>query len=499
MTISEVLRGFMYNWTKFYRLRVNQQLKIYQIFIFLGFFSILNTTLADAKGPHIETSTIFGKNCFSSYSPFNDLNNILYQEDFEIHQELVYEACGITCYNRGRRRQCYDNSYFQDKLDPVDENQELNRSLDPRCTYRVLKIADDTAGKFLDCDSFDDPNPQKRRRQEKPCLSKRLHHAVHQSLTEISSCFRIDPKLFFAIMANESKLHPLAKNSTSTATGPGQLVTSYVDNYSNRSHITFDVLKEEVLPVLSRQNSDCRIVQNKISQFSKFEKRPICQRTNIYVNMLYTMMGLMDAISRLTPVALKGQEKSFSIPQNSPFQGLINKYESDLNQEKDRNSTIEHNLRDARSRGNSAATSVRELESAFDYSNRQVRNLDARGRFFRNLARFQGLDPNDKKLVSELSIYWFYLPNTALFQTYVDDRRSLAFENFTGPNGQWINFLNTEQIRNQMGVGTGIQNYFIGYVYDPNENSSGSSSIMRGLLNRIERQKPRIPHRCRPY
>ena len=365
----------MYKWTDLYRLKVSHEPNIYQFFIFLGFFFTLDIEFADAKGPHVQTTTIFSNNCSPSYNnAIRDIQNIIYQEDFEIQQEFVYEPCGLTCYQQRKERKCYDNSYLQDKLDPAYENQELNRSLDPRCTYRVLKIASNSSGHFLDCASFNDPHPKKRRRDESPCFSKRLHHAIHQSITEISSCFRIDPKLLFSIIANESKAHPLAKNSTSTATGVGQLVSTYVDNYSNQSHITFDTLKDEILPQLSRQNTDCRSVQNKINQFSKLEERPICQRTNHYVNMVYTMMGLVDSISQLTPTVIGGQGGSFEIPQNSPFQPLINKYKSDLEREQDRNSIIKRNLEDLRNNSDNSdvtqrdrprtATSARGLRSA---------------------------------------------------------------------------------------------------------------------------------------
>ena len=216
----------MYRWTNFY-IKVCQIPKICQILILLGLFFILDTAFADSRNPHIVTTTAFGNNCSSHNNALSDIQNIIFQEDFEIQQELVYEACGISCY---QKRKCYDNTYLQDRLDPSYEQQELNRSLDPRCTYRVLKIAADSAGGFLDCESFNDSSPQTRSRHEKPCFSKRLHHAIHQSLTEISSCFRIDPKFFFSIMARESKLHPLAKNSRSSATGVGQLVDTYIDS-----------------------------------------------------------------------------------------------------------------------------------------------------------------------------------------------------------------------------------------------------------------------------
>ena len=506
----------MYKWTKFYRLKVSEKLNTYKVLIFLVFF--LNLDIAFGDRVTVETVTVFN-HCPYHNSAFRDIQNILYQEDFEIEQEFVYEFCGISCDDKEKGRKCYDNSYLQDKLVLPEnlqdkyssyEDQRLNRSLDPRCTYRALKIAGDSAGYFLNCESFNDSNPERMSRDEKPCLSKRFHNAIHQSITEISSCFRIDPKLFFALIVNESKGHPLAKNSTSSATGVGQLVSSYVDNYSNKSHITFDMLKNEVLPLLSQQNRTCRIVQDKVNQFSKFEKEPICQRTHHYMNMIYTMMGLMDGISQLTPIVIKGQNRSFGIPPNSPFHSLINKYEGDLEREKDRKSRIEAALIDARRgrndsgevygvQGTRRLRTARELRSAFEHSNSTINNLAAKRRFFRNMARFQGLSANDRNLVSELSVYWYMLPTSTknLFQTYVDDRRSLEFEDFTGPNGQWVRFLSIEEIRKQMSVGRRLQNYFIGYIYSQEETSSGSSSIMRGLLNRIERQSPRI--QCRPY
>ena len=507
----------MYKWTKLYPFKVNQKPKIYQFLILLGYLFILDIAFADSNGPHIETTTIFN-NCSSGYNnTFNDIENIIYQEEFEIQQELVYQPCGISCYQSGKRRKCYDNSYLQDKLDPNNlnpsyEDQELNRSLDPRCTYRVLKIAGDTSGKFLDCDSFNDPNPEEKHQSEKPCFSKRLHHAVHQSITEISSCFRIDPKLFFSIMANESKLHPLAKNSTSTATGPGQITSGYIDQYSNQSRaITFDTLKREVLPVLSRQNTDCRIVQDKIAQFSKLEKRPICQRTNHYVNMIYTMMGLMDSISQLTPLVIRGQRSSFRISPDSPFGGLTSGYGRQLGQVEARGSKAQNLLRNARGGGGDGEfrvhgrtaqqkKEVQELEAHVALNQSQERSLRGKKRLFENLARFQELNANDRKLVSELSIYWYMLPRTKeLFQTYVEDRRPLAFEDFTGPNGEWVNFLSTDGMRGQINNNKKQQDYFIGYVYNLGETSSGSSSMMHGLLNRIEQKQPPIPYRCRPY
>ena len=476
----------------------------------MGLLFTVNTTFADLpRRAAVETVTVFG-NCSSSHNQaFRSIQNILYQEDFEIQQELVYEPCGISCYQKRQRRQCYDNTYLQDKLSPDYDNQQLNRSLDPRCTYRALKIAQNSSGHFLDCDSFNDPQPKKRRRSERPCFSKRLHHAIHQSITEISACFRVDPKLFFSLIVNESKGHPLAKNPSSTATGVGQIVSTYVDNYSNQSHITFDTLKNEVLPSLSRQNRNCRVVQDKVSRLSKLEERPICQRTNHYVNMIYAMMGLMDAMSRLTPMVIEAQGKSFEIPQNSPFQTLIDRYEDDLDEEKAKRIRIRNNLRDARQgdagfriRGplEQRRGRIRQMESDLRDNNSNRRNLAGKGRFFRNLARFQGLDANDKKLVSELSLYWYMLPRTkSLFQTYADDRGSLAFEEFTGPNGQWIKFLSIEEVRRKIGTGKRQQDHFIGYVYNPRETSSGSSSIMRGTLNHLEQQPPRIPYRCRPY
>ncbi len=502
----------MYRWTKFYRCKVSQKPKIYQVLILLTLFPTLETTFADSNISNIETTTVFGNNCSSSYNnAFKNIQNIIYQEDFEIQQELVYEACAVSCY---KKEKCYDNTYLQDRLSPSYENQELNRSLDPRCTYRVLKIAGNSSGGFLDCDSFNDNNPQVRRRSEKPCFSKRLHHAIHQSITEISSCFRIDPKLFFSIMARESKLHPLAKNSTSSATGVGQLVSTYIDQYSNQSQrITFDTLKREVLPALSRQNRDCRTVQDKISRFSKLEERPICQRTNHYVNMIYTMMGLMDSISRLTPLVIKGQRGSFRISEDSPFHNLISEYEYNLDQKDAENTRIQSALTAAnqgdgeyRIRAQTPEQKAREvqrLQSHLQHSDNEVRGLREKKYFFENLARFQELNVDDRNLVSELSIYSHMLPRTTeLFQTYVDDRRSLAFEDFTGLNGQWVNFLSAGGIRRQMGVGKRLQDYFIEFVYSPGESSPGSSpsaSMMHGLLNRIEQQEPDISHRCRPY
>ena len=473
------------------------------VFVLL-FLLNLDMVFAD----RVDTVTIFN-NCPSKHnSVFQEMKDFLYRDDFKIQRELVYEFCGVTCRNKGTL--CYNNDYLQDKLVlpvglrgkyPNYEDQELNRSLDPRCTYRVLKIAKDSSGSFLDCESFNDPNPETRLLKEQPCLSKRFHHALHQSITEISSCFRIDPKLFFAIIAKESKGHPLSKNSGSSAVGMGQLLKVLIEEYSDTSHTTFDVLKDEVLPLLSQQNGACRIVHDKISQFSKLDKDSLCQRTHYYMNMVYTMMSLVDSISKLTPVVIKGQGKSFKIPENSPFQSLIDKYASDLDKEKDRRSEIQSALRDVRNSNNSDSphtNSVSELNSNLEDSNDAIYFLKERGRFFRNLARFQGLNANDKKLVSELSIYWHLLPRrtSTLFQTYIDDGRSLDFEDFTGHNGQWVRFLNMREIRGQINDG---QNNFIGFIH-PQGGASPNNSSMMEMLDHIEReQRPNIFPRCRPY
>ena len=228
--------------------------------------------------------------------------------------------------------------------------------------------------------------------------------------------------------------------------------------------------------------------------------------------MIYTMMGLMDSISQLTPLVIKGQGGSFRVSEDAPLRRLVRGYQDRLLQEEAENTKLRvQSAPAAASQENEGllarspeqrAREIQEWESRVEQSDNEVRALKDRRRFFANLARFQDLNTNDKKLVSELSIYWHMLPRTKeLFQTYTADRRSLDFEEFTGPNGQWVNFLSSDRIRGQISVNKRIQNNFIRFVYsgESSPGSSPSASMMHGLLNRIEQKQPPIPYRCRPY
>ena len=383
----------------------------------------------------------------------NIINEILNAEQMKIAQEVDYDSV-----ENGRCNP--QNSWLQDQLDVPGDTQDFNQSLDPRCTYRALKEFSNCGGKrqdgcFVKCESYSgDPEFTKTA----PCVSRRLHHSIHQAITEVSSCLQLDPKTLFSLFLNESGVNPSVR-SHSDATGMGQITETFIEEINK----SFDLYKDEILPALSRnplRRQSCRSVRDKISAFGKIPKdlSSQCSRTNHYTNTFYSAIDHLQRRSEIGQKMLKVRGKeTASIPENSSFRHAL---ESDI------------------------SSKTREL--------------------FENLARLEHLDSNDHKIITELSFYSHNLPKTiTIFQNYLDDPNEGHLDTFTGPQGQWLSYLK----RNKVLIDTDEkrQNEILKYIYG--DSSGGgyrvrSRSFMKGQMDRIEienKTENREKIYCRPY
>lgn len=424
--------------------------------------------------PKVETTEIWGEVnvanpiCTEKESFVGPILSVMKSDNMRIEQEIEYEECiPPECRNRDQtinRRACPE-AYYQEHLSPsIDESEtgDLDPSIDPRCTYRALALSLRKSHRYLNCSSLDDRNPDVSRMP--PCVSKRLHYSVHQALTEISSCFQIDPKALFSLLLNEGGLHPLRQND-SGATGPGQLTGIFIREHSDNNNLPFvyDVYKEEVFPLLPR----CRAVQDQIEDFKKLKDKPMCQRTNYYINILYSAMGYVHSIQRLVPTIMRQTDRGYELSRQTAFEPAIRHYEQAL---------------------------------ASGSRNKGV--LRRKAEIFKNLALFQTMTQNDQNLIYEVADYAHNAPTAIihLFDTY---QRTLGldpdnFPNFSGGDGYWVNFLRRH--RGKISQKTPRQNEVLRHVYG-GKSGRGSRQLAKGQMLVVEEGDGEEDSEieCRPY
>ena len=129
---------------------------------------------------------------------------------------------------------------------------------------------------------------------------------------------------------------------------------------------------------------------------------------------------------------------------------------------------------------------------------------------FKTLATYQTLNPNERRIITELSFYSHNLPKTiTLFQTYLNDTRlegNKLGDNFTGQQGLWRQYL--ENNKAFISRKENRQNEILGYIYPRKQMQGGlkvlaqedERAFMKGRVTEVEREgrnKERIY--CRPY
>lgn len=403
--------------------------------------------------------------------------DVLRHEDSAVMLEMNYqdcdkEVCGTvrSCRRCRGRRTCYTNNYIENRLDPSFDNQniaDLNNSIDPRCTYRALNLEFAKRNqRFVMC--TDEDSPKLQIIDQPSCLSKRLHHSMHSALTEIASCFSLDPKTLFTLFINEGGLHP-HKQSPTGAVGPGQLTGSFIQHYNNNNRIfpSFEVYKKEIFPL----TPNCQAVLDKIKDFDKMTDQPMCQRTNYYMNMVYTAMGFADYINKLVPIIMRENiyPRDYRISRNTAFEPILDYYDE----------------------------AIRSNQLYRNTSN--VREFKRRRRVFENLALFQGMNTNDRNLITEVAFYAHNHPGSVhLLRTYQRTQGGLGrdnFEGFTGSNGYWRRFLRKN--RGLISENENRQNEIINNLYGPRTNGELAKSQIRVIEEGHSGDLPKIE--CGPY
>ena len=397
--------------------------------------------------------------CIAQTRNRRNIGDFLKSEEIKIAQEIDYDSV-----ENGRCNS--ENNYFQSQIDSSHDDGDFDLSIDKRCTYRALKRHNQCGRRkcFLKCDG---PDPRDDSDVEYirdgPCISRRLHHYTHQALTEVSSCLQIDPKALFSLFVNESGFNPLKKSYTS-AVGMGQITGIFIQDI-NQSY--FDDYKNEILPALSRNpltKDACQSVINKMNKFGKIQKTPLCQRTQLDMNILYSAIHHIRSMNAITKKLLAHKNRSnIPVSENSPFRYAL----------------------------------------AGDITPR-TKNL------FKTLATYQTLNPNERRIITELSFYSHNLPKTiTLFQTYLNDTRlegNKLGDNFTGQQGLWRQYL--ENNKAFISRKENRQNEILGYIYPRKQMQGGlkvlaqedERAFMRGRVTEVEREgrnKERIY--CRPY
>ena len=386
------------------------------------------------------------------------INEILNVDETKIAQEIDYD-------NIENRRCNNENNYFESQIDTAHDNGDFDPSIDRRCTYRALKRYNECGNRdcFLKCEGSNPQNAQPKFVRTGPCISRRLHHYAHQALTEVSSCFQLDPKILFTLFAKESGFHPLKKSYTK-ATGMGQITGIFIEDINTRF---FDNYKNDIIPALAKNPSTkkaCESIIDKMNDHGKIEKFPLCQRTDLYMNVLYSAIFYIKSMDAITKKLLAHQNRSnIAIPRNSPFQDAL-----------------------------SADTT------------RRTRNL------FKTLAIYQTLTPNEQRIITELSFYSHNLPRTStIFQSYLIDTREEGDklgDDFTGIRGRWRRYL--ENNRAFISSKENRQNEVLGYIYPRTEGQGGFRRVergggrdfMSGRLHEIEREgRNRERIHCRAY
>lgn len=461
-------------------IKINNTYKFFGIIFLTLSMTSSNSGLMYGK----DKRTLIPYRCYDHDNPFQPFTQLCSQKMVEdqtlenaielydrIYNEMTYNECSTYCSQAKTCDQCIgiecdiSNYCYQCHLDSFDnyKHQSFNTSLDPRCTYRSLRSISRSNRMFLQCDSLQDEYPNVLR--DPPCFSRRLHHPVHQAITEISHCFYLDPKAIFTLIVNESSAHPLITNPApfTTATGLGQLTGSFVDHHSNTNFTTYDNYKNHILDILGPQ---CAVVKNKLKNLPKLEDSPLCrvrqgikncqgtrlcQRTSPYLNVFYTAMAFLEAIHYIVPKVLRSRQISIPVTSESPLYLAINSLEG------------------------------------------QTRTM------FTNLAKFQNMPQDDKNIVTELAFYSHILPTThSFFQTYLNANQGRLpnFAQFRGANGQWVSFLkNNKHLLPQR---ESTQDAFIEYLY----NRYSPSQIKNiGYIERGDgqRNEKTIFGACRPY
>ena len=408
----------------------------------------INQQIADEKRKAV---------CIAQTRNRRNIYDFLKSEDIKIVQEIDYDSVeNGTCNS--------ENNYFESQIDASHNEEDFDLSIDQRCTYRALKRYNSCGRRkcFLKCKGPNPKNTDPEFVREGPCISRGLHHYTHQSLTEVSSCLQLDPKILFSLFVNESGFNPLKKSYTS-ATGMGQITGIFIEDININF---FDTYKNEILPALSKNplaKKACRSVINKMNNLGKIQKRPLCQRISLDMNILYSAIAYIRATDAITKKLLAHQNRSnIRIPENSPFRHAL----------------------------------------AADITPR-TRNL------FKTLAIYQTLSPNERRIITELALYSHNLPKTVtLFQTYLNDPRenNKLGDDFTGQRGRWRQYL--ERNRAFISRSENRQNEILGYIYPRRQSQGGlkvleqndERAFMRGRMTEIEREgRNRERIYCRPY
>ena len=385
------------------------------------------------------------------------VDEFLKSGETKIAQEIDYDTV-----ENGR---CNDeNNYFESQIDSSHDNEDFDLSIDRRCTYRALKkynlcgICGEEKSKncFLKCEGANPQNAKPEFVSTGPCISRQLHHSTHQALTEISSCLQLDPKILFSLFAMESGFHPVKKSCTK-ATGMGQVTGIFIKDINNRF---FDNYKNEIFPALSKNpltKEACQSIIDKMNDSGKMQEFPLCQRTDFYMNTLYSAISHIKFMNNITQKLLAHQNRSNTpIPRNSPFRHAL-----------------------------SSANIGRRTKS-----------------LLKTLAVYQTLEPNDRKIITELSFYSHNSPRIpTLFQVYLDDTGvegnklgDTDEDEFTGIRGRWRQYL--ENNRALISSSKNRQNEILGYIYPRTEGQGGLRRVergdgrdfMKGRLTEIERE-----------
>ena len=406
--------------------------------------------------------------CRQRQQELANIQAILNAEEMKINQEIDY--------NEGHSQCRAGNSWFQAQIPASHDEADFDQSLDRRCTYRILKDytkCDTQRRCYVKCDGRPPENDTRPEyTSTPPCVSRRFHNYVHNTITEISSCLQLDPKILFSLFLNESGVHPLRRSHTN-AVGAGQMTSVFIEDIgsircsrrvNNQCVDTkpslFDEYINETLPALSKNpltGSACRSVLNKVSTFGKVKSIPAaCQRTNHYMNVYYSAIHLIRSMDFIIPKVLRSRgQRNMPVPENSSFRHALG---SGLLGE-DSRKTIE------------------------------------------NLAKFQAIDVNDRNIIIEASLYSHIMPVTRyMFSEYINNEGlPQRFKDFTGTQGGWVSFLKTR--RDRISSREGIQNQVIQYIYRPNARS-GSSGMMKEKMNKVEEANENLFREkisCRPY
>lgn len=462
--------------------------KKYLIYSILIFFCTTVHSFANTKNLY-RTPSLQCYNHNNPTQPFTTCSPHIIEEDLlqkgikqyhlneVIQKEFVYNTCRGYCNGAKACNECTSledclQSYYcyQCHLDPFHTSNLFDFSLDPRCTYRALQNVFQSQYMFLDCRSLYDENPITRR--DPPCLSQQIHYAVHQAITEIASCFQLNPKAIFALTVKESSSHPLIINPSpdSTVIGIAQITNSFLNTYNNHSvGINYDTYKYSILDLLPQ----CQKVRSKLELLSQMEHtqgictqedglkncqgKNFCQRTSPYLSIFYTVMNMIAVIDQLVPQILNHRlqtNRNILLPEASPFYFALTFLEGD---------------------------SQRALE---------------------NLLIFQSMFQDDQNIITELMLYSHFLPYTTkqLFQKYLDelDENPIpSFTDFTGAKGQWITFLNEN--KQEISEDTDVQDAYIRYIYNDQNEELSLLAILQRIENRNGENQQPIPSKCSPY